>query len=133
MKVFRYIAVGVLYCLAQGCATPVKVKQALVSIDEAYAGNARLMEQYRELVESVNTRQEYWNRHVQQLAMLNLALAWATTNPRGQEIGNEKYVEVSSNILGKEIVQRKDKRDFYARKGEHRGTRAGPSRSDQDN
>ena len=121
MKVFRYIVVGVLYCLAQGCATPVKVKQSLVSIDEAYAGNAQLMNQYRELVESVNARHEYWNRHVRQLAQLNLALEWATTDPRRPGINDEKYVEKSCVILGTELVDWVNKnrlKELPARRGE---------------
>ena len=64
------------------CTTPPEIKQALAAKDQAYAENEQLMQQYRELVGNITTRHQQWYRFVQTRLKLNLALQWATTNPR---------------------------------------------------
>jgi hypothetical protein len=64
-----------------GCTTPPEVKQALINKDQAYAENARLMDLHRQLLETIDQRYAYWYQYTKQLALLNLALKWATTDP----------------------------------------------------
>jgi hypothetical protein len=105
MKWVRFLVLGVFLGLVLGCATPVEVKQALVSIDDGYAENLKLMAQYRELVENINTRHEYWSRYIRERLMLNTVLLWATNNPRPTgELPDEDHAEVVGEILGSELV-----------------------------
>lgn len=67
--------------LLPGCATPPEVKEALRTKDQAYSDNVLLMNQYRELLENVDTRFEYWQRLIESRLKLSLALKWATTDP----------------------------------------------------
>ena len=105
MKWGRFVLLGIFLGLVFGCATPVEVKQALVSIDDGYAENLKLMQQYRELVENINTRHEYWSRYIRKQLMLNTVLLWATNNPRPiGELPEEEHAEVAGDILGSELV-----------------------------
>ena len=70
------------------CTTPPEIKQALVAKDQAYAENEQLMQQYRELVSNITTRHQQWYRFVQTRLKLDLALQWATTNPRRTDIAD---------------------------------------------
>ncbi|MFO0698111.1 MAG: hypothetical protein U0236_02695 [Nitrospira sp.] len=80
MKAAHTVLVALtLMCI--GCATPPEVKQALIAKDQAYAENARLMELHRELLVNIDERYRYWYQYTKQLALLNLALKWATTDP----------------------------------------------------
>lgn len=98
-----------LLAFAVGCATPPVVKQALVSLDQGYAENTKLMNQYGELVGTVNERFDQWYRYVQYRARLDLALRWATTDPLGDpqdpKVTDELYAQVSSQILGDDVVK----------------------------
>jgi hypothetical protein len=97
-----------LLALAVGCATPPGVKQALISLDQGYAENTKLMNQYGELVSTVNERFDQWYRYVQYRAKLDLALRWATTDPRDTQdlnITDEAYAQTSAKILGGEVVK----------------------------
>ena len=91
--------------LGVGCATPPAVKQALVSLDQGYADNAKLMNQYSELVGTVNERFNQWNRYVLYRSKLDLALRWATTDPRGAGVTDEEYTAGSLEGLGPEVVK----------------------------
>ena len=59
-----HILVVLSVLLSVGCVTPPEVKQALVTKDQAYAENERLMQEYRELVSSVTARHQHWYRYV---------------------------------------------------------------------
>ena len=83
--------------LLVGCVTPVEVKQALGNKDQAYAENKRLMEQYRELVTNINERYGHWNRFVKNSLMMDLAVKWATTNPKPD--AGAAYVEISKKLF----------------------------------
>jgi hypothetical protein len=98
-----------LLALAVGCATPPGVKQALISLDHGYAENAKLMNQYDELVGTVNERFGQWNRYVQYRAKLDLALRWATTDPLGDrgdpKVTDEELADASLTILGHDVLK----------------------------
>lgn len=98
-----------LLALAVGCATPPGVKQALISLDQGYAENTRLMNQYGELVGTVNERFGQWNNYVQYRSKLDLALRWATTDPRGDredpKISDEELADVSVKVLGPDVLK----------------------------
>lgn len=83
--------------LLVGCATPPEVKQALVNKDQAYAENKRLMEQYRELVMNINERHGQWNRFLKNSLLMDLALKWATTNPKPE--AGAVYVDISKKLI----------------------------------
>lgn len=87
-----------------GCATPPEVKQALVAKDQAYAENERLMQQYRELVGNVTARHQLWYRYVQTRLKLNLALQWATTNPKLTGVPDAELTKDDADLLGPEII-----------------------------
>jgi len=67
------------------------------------------MNQYGELVGTINERFDQWYRYVQYRTRLDLALRWATTDPRGDaqdpKVSDERYAEVSSQILGDDVVK----------------------------
>ena len=96
------VALGLLVCI--GCATPPEVKQALVAKDQAYAENERLMQQYRELVKNVTTRHQQWYRYVQTRLKLNLALQWATTNPKLADVPDADLTKDDADLLGSEVI-----------------------------
>lgn len=83
--------------LLMGCATPPEIKQSLVNKDQAYAENKRLMEQYRELVMNINERYGYWNRFIKNSLLMDLALKWATTNPKSE--AGTVYVDLSKKLI----------------------------------
>ena len=87
-----------------GCATPPEVKQALVAKDQAYVENERLMQQYRELVSNVTARHQLWYRYVQTRLKLNLALQWATTNPKLTGVADAELTKDDADLLGAEVI-----------------------------
>lgn len=87
-----------------GCATPPEVKQALIAKDQGYAENQRLMEQYRELVTHVTERHHQLYRHVQTKLKLNLALQWATTNPKVTDVPESELAKDDAELLGSEVI-----------------------------
>jgi len=97
-----FIAFGLLVSI--GCATPPEVKQALVAKDQAYAENEQLMQQYRELVSNVTARHQLWYRYVQTRLKLNLALQWATTNPKLTGVADVELTKDDADLLGPEVI-----------------------------
>ena len=95
------VALSLVCC---GCTTPPEVKQALIAKDQAYAENQRLMEQYRELVTNVTERHHLWYRHVQTKLKLNLALQWATTNPKLTDVPETDLAKDDAELLGPEVL-----------------------------
>lgn len=96
---------GLLLCLAlAACTTPPEVKQALAAKDQAYTENEQLMRQYRELVSNITTRHLQWYRYVQTRLKLDLALQWATTNPRQAEVPDAALAEDDAALLGSEVM-----------------------------
>ena len=89
-----------------GCATPVEVKQALAVKDQHYAENVKLAEQYRQLAGNVNDRFQQWYRYVTTRHMLNLALAWATTDPKRSSVADQEYAGLAAELLGSEVTAR---------------------------
>ena len=61
MHLVRICAITLIASLV-GCATPPEVKQALVSLDNGYADNLKMMQQYRELVAQINEREQTWSK-----------------------------------------------------------------------
>ena len=90
--------------LSVGCAAPPEVKQALIAKDQAYVENERLMQQYRELVSNVTERHQHWYRYVQTRLTLNLALQWATTNPRITDVPDAELAKDDADLLGPEVI-----------------------------
>ncbi|UVT14703.1 MAG: hypothetical protein H8K04_12730 [Nitrospira sp.] len=90
--------------LCVGCATPPEVKQALIAKDQAYAESERLMQEYRELVSNVTERHQQWYRYVQTRLKLNLALQWATTNPKLTDVADPELAKDDADLLGAEII-----------------------------
>jgi hypothetical protein len=99
-----HLVILALSLVGLGCATPPEVKQALVAQDQAYAENQRLMEQYRELVSHVTGRHQQWYRHVQTRLKLNLALQWATTNPKLTDVADGELAKDDAELLGPEVI-----------------------------
>jgi hypothetical protein len=103
MKAAHTIIVALnLFCVA--CATPPEVKQALIAQDQAYAENERLMQQYRELAGNVTQRHQRWYRYVQTRLKLNLALQWATTNPKFPDVADIELAKDDAEQLGDEVL-----------------------------
>ena len=98
------IFIALVLLLSVGCATPPEVKQALVAKDQAYAENERLMQQYRELVSNVTARHQLWYRYVQTRLKLNLALQWATTNPKVTGVPDADLTKDDADLLGPEVI-----------------------------
>jgi hypothetical protein len=96
------VALSILFWV--GCAAPPEVKQALIAKDQAYAENERLMQQYRELVGNVTQRHQQWYRYVQTRLKLNLALQWATTNPKLTDVVDVELAKEDAELLGTEVV-----------------------------
>ncbi|MDN5943030.1 MAG: hypothetical protein L0H94_14195 [Nitrospira sp.] len=97
-----FIALALL--VSVGCATPPEVKQALVAKDQAYVENERLMRQYRELVSNVTARHQLWYRYVQTRLKLNLALQWATTNPKLTGVADAELTKDDADLLGPDVI-----------------------------
>lgn len=127
MKTAHTVLVAVTI-LCVGCTTPPEVKQALIAKDQTYAENARLMDMHRQLLEMIDQRYAYWYQYTKQLALLNLALKWATTDPgptdeagRGalvsatiKEFGTDPdmrraLIKAINNMRLKDLPERKDK------------------------
>ncbi|MBK9305630.1 MAG: hypothetical protein IPM58_00685 [Nitrospira sp.] len=87
-----------------GCVTPPEVKQALIAKDQAYLESEQLMEGYRELVQQVTSRHHHWYRYVQTRLKLNLALQWATTNPKLTDVGDADLAGDDADLLGPEVI-----------------------------
>ncbi len=62
------------------------------------------MEQYRELVSQVTERHQQWYRHVQTRLKLNLALQWATTNPKVTDVREAELAKDDAELLGSEVI-----------------------------
>jgi hypothetical protein len=62
------------------------------------------MQQYRELVGNVTQRHQQWYRYVQTRLKLNLALQWATTNPKLTEVVDADLAKDDADLLGIEVV-----------------------------
>ncbi len=99
-----HILVVALSLVATGCATPPEVKQALLAKDQAYLESQRLMQEYRELVGNVTSRHQQWYRYVQTRLKLNLALQWATTNPKLTDVGDADVANDDADLLGSEVI-----------------------------
>jgi hypothetical protein len=92
-----------LFATCSACATPPPVKQALVSMDDQYDTNLKLMKQYRELVVGLNARHQYWYQYVKIRATLDLALKLAATDPKGAN--DPKVVDEWGKLLGPDLVK----------------------------
>lgn len=94
-----------------GCATPAPVKEALVSVDQGYADNEKLLEQYRELVSQINERNEKWFYIIKNRALLLETVRWATTDPvAGQTVDKAAAsVDLALDTLGEPLVARINK------------------------
>lgn len=103
MRMLRIAGMLVFASLA-ACSTPPEIKQALATKDHAYAENEQLMQQYRELVSNVTTRHLQWYRYVQTRLKLDLALQWATTNPRLAEVPEAALAEDDATALGPDVL-----------------------------
>lgn len=103
MRMLRIAGALVLASLA-ACSTPPEVKQALAGKDHAYAENEQLMQQYRELVSHITTRHLQWYRYVQTRLKLDLALQWATTNPRVADVPDAAMAEDDAATLGSDVL-----------------------------
>lgn len=86
-----------------GCATPMPVKQALTSLDEAYSDNADLMRQYKDVVIQTNERYLLWSRYVRSRGLMNLAVKWCTTTP---ESISRASVDAEARELGEALTKK---------------------------
>jgi hypothetical protein len=93
-----------LIALATGCTTPPEIKQALFAKDQAYVENERLMSEYRELVRNINERHQTWYRFVQTRLKLDLAVQWATTDPKLPQVPDDQLAQDDADLLGPDIV-----------------------------
>ena len=104
MKAAHTTIIVALSLVCIGCTTPPEVKQALIDKDRIYAENERLMQQYRELVSNVTQRHQYWYRYVQTRFKLNLALQWATTNPKLTDVADAELAKDDADRLGEDVI-----------------------------
>jgi hypothetical protein len=104
MKAAHTTIIVALSLVCIGCTTPPEVKQALIDKDRIYAENERLMQQYRELVSNVTQRHQYWYRYVQTRFKLNLALQWATTNPKLTDVADAELAMDDADRLGADVI-----------------------------
>ena len=86
------------------CTTPPEIKQALAAKDQAYAQNEQLMQQYRELVGNITTRHLQWYRFVQTRLKMDLALQWATTNPKRSDVPDADLAQDDADLLGAKVI-----------------------------
>ncbi len=98
-----HLVIVALGLVVVGCVTPPEVKQALIAKDQAYIESQRLMQEYRELVGHVTSRHHHWYRYVQTRLKLNLALQWATTNPKLADVGDADLAKDDADLLGPEV------------------------------
>ena len=103
----RTSAIAILLAVVAGCATPPEIKEALRAKDHAYSDNAQLMDQYRQLLQNVDTRFEYWQRLIETRLKLSLALKWATTDPGAKDPPAKQQIlaEEVAKQLGPEVVK----------------------------
>jgi hypothetical protein len=101
-----FLFASTLCCLlfGAGCKTPPEVKQALVSMDQGYADNVKLMRGYQQVYQGFKERHRCWSLYVKQHTKLDLALRWATTEPQPPGVSKERYADVSRDILGPNVV-----------------------------
>jgi hypothetical protein len=101
----RSFAVSLLLlALTTACTTPPEIKQALNAKDQAYIENQRLVSQYRELVQNINERHRTWYRFVQTRLKLDLAVQWATTDPKVAAVPDDQLAQDDADLLGPDIV-----------------------------
>jgi hypothetical protein len=100
----KLAAIFIALLVSVGCATPPEVKEALVAKDQAYVENEQLMQQYWELVSNVTARHQLWYRYVQTRLKLNLALQWATTNPKLTGVADAELTKDDADLLGPEVI-----------------------------
>lgn len=103
MRMLRILSLSIVVSFT-ACATPPEVKQALVAKDQAYVENEQLMQQYRELVSQITTRHQQWFRYVLTRLKLDLALQWATTNPRRNDVPDADLAKDDADLLGPEVI-----------------------------
>ena len=103
MRMLRIAGLLIFASLA-ACSTPPEIKQALAAKDQAYTENEQLMQQYRELVTNINSRHQQWYRYVQTRLKLDLALQWATTNPRLTDVPDTTIAEDDAGTLGADVL-----------------------------
>jgi hypothetical protein len=104
-KLSLLAALSSLLLAVTGCKTPAEVKQALVSLDQGYADNAKLMQQYHELSQGFKDSHKYWTLYVRNRVLLDLALRWATTDPEAPPgVPEQRYADVSRTMLGTNVV-----------------------------
>jgi len=103
MRMLRIASLLIFASLA-ACSTPPEIKQALAAKDQAYTENEQLMQQYRELVTNTNSRHQQWYRYVQTRLKLDLALQWATTNPRLTDVPDTTIAEDDAGTLGADVL-----------------------------
>jgi len=103
MRMLRIAGLLIFASLA-ACSTPPEIKQALAAKDQAYTENEQLMQQYRELVTNTNSRHQQWYRYVQTRLKLDLALQWATTNPRLTDVPDTTIAEDDAGTLGADVL-----------------------------
>ena len=85
-----------------GCATPPEIKQALVDMDKGYVENLQMMQQYRQLVNNIHERYQYWFRYTRQRLLLDLALRSMTQDYSGNDSAK---VDDTAHLLGAPIVK----------------------------
>ena len=129
MRIARWMAPA-LALLLSASATPPPVKQSVAAMDRAYADNARMMSQYRSLVTAVNERYELWYKHVTRRSLLNLSLAWISTDPAADrgDAAAAALVDVAAGQLGPRLVHEVNGLRFAglpARTGDSAGFEAG--------
>ena len=98
------VAPLLLLALTTGCTTPPEIRQALSAKDQAYVENQRLMSQYRQLVNNINERYRIWYRFVQTRLKLDLAVQWATTNPKMADVPDGQLAQDDAELLGPEVI-----------------------------
>jgi len=107
LSVFNFLGFASALCwllFGPGCKTPPEVKQALVSMDQGYADNVKLMRGYQQVYQGFKERHKYWTLYVKEHAKLDLALRWATTEPQPPGVSKQRYADVSRDILGPNVV-----------------------------
>jgi hypothetical protein len=62
------------------------------------------MSQYRQLVHNINERHRTWYRFVQTRLKLDLAVQWATTDPKMADVQDGQLAQDDAELLGQEIV-----------------------------
>lgn len=85
-----------------GCATPPEIKQALVDMDKGYVENLQMMQQYRQLVNNIHERHQYWFQYIQQRLLLDLALRSMTQDYWGNDSAK---VDATADLLGAPLVK----------------------------